>query len=147
MVAVAARHRDRAEAFAQRYGIPTVNDNAEAVMLEFSLSNAHIICDLTHGGPMRAYAPDPAVFADEYIVEKLETKAGWSFPSTDEEWALGYPQEIRAFAEAVIEDHPPRSDAPLGRDVVNALQRLSQRRRRAAWHSSAMRGASTSAPP
>ena len=89
--------------------------------LEFSLSNARIICDLTHGGPMRAYAPDPAVFADEYIAEKLETKAGWSFPSTDEEWALGYPQEMRDFVEAVIEDRPPRSDAQLGRDVVNVI--------------------------
>ena len=70
---------------------------------------------------MRAYAPDTSVFAGEYIAEKLETKAGWSFPSTDEEWALGYPQEIRVFVEAVTRDHPPRSDAQLGRDVVNVI--------------------------
>jgi predicted dehydrogenase len=89
--------------------------------LEFSLSNARIICDLTHGGPIRAYAPDPAVFADEYLAEKLETKAGWSFPSPDEEWALGYPQELRDFVKAVIENRPPQSDAQLGRDVVNVI--------------------------
>lgn len=89
--------------------------------MEFLLSNAHIVCDMTHAGPIRAYAPTPEVFAGEYLAEKLETKAGWSFPSTDEEWTLGYPQELADFVAAVKEDRAPRSDAELGRDVVNVI--------------------------
>ena len=89
--------------------------------MEFLLSNAHIVCDMTHSGPIRAYAPTPDVFANEYLAEKLETKAGWSFPSSDEEWTLGYPQELADFVAAVKEDRAPRSDAELGRDVVNVI--------------------------
>jgi predicted dehydrogenase len=89
--------------------------------MEFLLSNAHIVCDMTHAGPIRAYAPTPEVFAGEYLAEKLETKAGWSFPSSDEEWTLGYPQELADFVGAVREDRAPRSDAELGRDVVNVI--------------------------
>lgn len=89
--------------------------------LEFSLGNAHIICDLTHSGQVRAYAPDPAVFATEYLAEKLETTAGWSFVSLEEEWTLGYPHELRDFVEAVAKDRPPISDADLGRDVLNVI--------------------------
>ncbi len=89
--------------------------------MEFSLSNARIVCDMTHAGPIRAYAPSVEIFGDEYIAEKLETKAGWSFPSADEEWTLGYPQELADFVAAVAEDRAPRSDAELGRDVVNLI--------------------------
>jgi predicted dehydrogenase len=89
--------------------------------MEFLLSNAHIVCDMTHSGPIRAYAPSAEVFGDEHLAEKLETKAGWSFPSADEEWTLGYPQELADFVGAVVEGRAPRSDAELGRDVVNVI--------------------------
>jgi predicted dehydrogenase len=68
-----------------------------------------------------AYAPNAEVFADEYIMEKVGTKAGWSYPSVDEEWLLGYPQEIRDFVEAVAYDRDPLADAALGRDVVEVI--------------------------
>ena len=58
------------------------------------------------------------MFANEYISEKIETKAGWSFPSADEEHAQGYPHEMQDFAEAVAHDREPLSDAPLASDVV-----------------------------
>ena len=82
--------------------------------LEIFMSNGRISCDMTHSGLIRAYAPDPSVYEDEYIAEKLETKAGWSYPSFDEEWMLGYPQELRDFIEAIVEDRPPLSDGRLG---------------------------------
>lgn len=88
---------------------------------ELLLSNAHIKGDLTHSTLLRAYAPDPTVFAHEYIQEKLETKAGWSYPSIDEEWMLGYPQELRDFVEAVIYEREPLVDVQLGREVVKVI--------------------------
>jgi predicted dehydrogenase len=89
--------------------------------LDVYLSNARVHCDLSRGNTLQAYAPDPGVFKDEYIVEKLETKAGWSFPSVDEEWFLGYRHELQDFIEAVRDDRPPLSDGQLGRDVVQVI--------------------------
>jgi predicted dehydrogenase len=89
--------------------------------LQVLLSNARIDCDMTHSGMVHAYAPHEGVFAREYIMEKGGTKAGWSYPSVDEEWLLGYPQEIRDFVEAVAYDREPRCDAHLGRDVTQVI--------------------------
>jgi predicted dehydrogenase len=86
--------------------------------LEVFMSNGRVKCDMTHSTMMQAYAPDPRIFAGEYIAEKLETKAGWSNPSIDEEWLLGYPQEIRDFVEAIGQNRSPVSTAELGREVV-----------------------------
>lgn len=89
--------------------------------LQIMLSNARIDCNMTHSGMVMAFAPTEEVFADEYIMEKLSTKAGWSYPSVDEEWLLGYPQEIRDFVEAVAFDREPLADAHLGREVVKVI--------------------------
>jgi predicted dehydrogenase len=88
---------------------------------EILLSNGRIACDMTHSTMLRAYAPDPAIFAEEYIAEKLETKAGWSHPALDEEWLLGYPQELRDFIGAVSEDRAPLSDGRLGLEVARVI--------------------------
>ncbi len=89
--------------------------------LDIIMSNGRVACDMTHSGMIRAYAPDPAIFGEEYIQEKLETTAGWSYPSVGEEWMLGYPQELRDFAEAILDDRPALSEASLARDVVRVI--------------------------
>jgi hypothetical protein len=75
--------------------------------LQVFMSNARIDCDLTHSGMMKAYAADPGVFSEEYIMEKVGTKSGWCYPSINEEWLLGYPQEIRDFIEAWLLTESP----------------------------------------
>jgi len=89
--------------------------------LEIFLSNARIACDMTHNTLIRAYAPDPSVFADEYLAEKLETKGGWTYPSVDEDWLLGYPQEIEDFVTTLAEDRPPLCSGRLGLEVVRVI--------------------------
>jgi predicted dehydrogenase len=89
--------------------------------LQVFLSNARIDCDMGHSGMVRAFAPNDQVYAGEYIMEKVGTKAGWSYPSIDEEWLLGYPQEVRDFVEAVAYDREPLSGAGLGRAVTEVL--------------------------
>jgi predicted dehydrogenase len=89
--------------------------------LEVVMSNGRIQCDMTHSGLMRAFAPDAAVWGDAYIMEKVDYKGGWSYPSIDEHWLLGYPQEIRDFVEAVAYDRTPRSTGELGRQVVQVM--------------------------
>jgi predicted dehydrogenase len=86
--------------------------------LDLHLANAGIKCRLSHTNLVTAYAPDPSVFESEYLMEKLETKAGWSMPAPDEDWANGHLAMIQDFVASVAEGRPAQSEGNLGRDVV-----------------------------
>jgi predicted dehydrogenase len=81
-------------------------------------TNTVVEANLNPNSAVRAYAPDPNALAAAYLSEKLETHAGWSQPSPDEDWMHGYPAELQAFADAIVHGRPLASDAGLGRDVV-----------------------------
>jgi predicted dehydrogenase len=89
--------------------------------LSVFLSNAQIQCRMEHTGLVRAFAPDPSIFEREYLMEKLETKAGWSSPAPDEDWAQGHRQALQDFVESVAEERDPASDGRLGRDVIEVV--------------------------
>jgi predicted dehydrogenase len=89
--------------------------------LQVLLSNAHIKCNLSHTRLVEAYAPDPSIFDSEYLIEKLETKAGWSPPAPDEDWAQGHRQMVQDFVASVADDRPPLSDGSLGRDAIRVV--------------------------
>ena len=61
------------------------------------------------------------MWGDTYITEKVETKAGWQFPSPEEDWMRGYPQELEDFVDAIAARRPPLSGATLARDVVEVI--------------------------
>jgi len=84
-------------------------------------ARAVVLCNINPNDSVQAYAPDASVFGDEYLVEKLETKAGWSAPQPDEDWMTGYPQEIQDFCEALTEGREPLSGAALARDVIAVI--------------------------
>jgi predicted dehydrogenase len=84
-------------------------------------AKAVVICNINPNDTVRAYAPDASVFGAEYLVEKLETKAGWSTPQPDEDWTSGYPQEIEDFVEAVADKREPLSGGALARDVTAVI--------------------------
>ena len=89
--------------------------------LEAYLSNARIRANINPNDACVAYAPSPEIFGDEYITEKIETKGGWTFPSPEEDWNLGYPQEMADFAAAIAEGREPMSGFMLARDVTLVL--------------------------
>jgi predicted dehydrogenase len=89
--------------------------------LEVFLSNGRLTCHLSPNDQLRAYAPDPDVFSGEYLQEKLETRAGWSTPMPDEDWTSGHLAMCQDFVEAVAAQRPARSDAWLGREVVQVI--------------------------
>jgi predicted dehydrogenase len=66
----------------------------------------------------QAYTPDGSYFKDEYLVEKTETKEGWSYPSPDEDMVTGYPDELRDFVGAISHGRAPKSDLMLAHDVL-----------------------------
>jgi len=85
------------------------------------LSNAVVNVNMNPHNALEVYAPGPRIFGDEYIAEKLETKAGWNFPSPDEDWVRGYPQEMEDFVDAVLLDREPISGIDLAREVVEVI--------------------------
>ncbi len=89
--------------------------------LNVYLSNAVVNVNINPHNILEVYAPEPHIFGDEYIAEKLETKAGWNFPSPDEDWVRGYPQELEDFVDAILFDREPISGIDLARDVVEAI--------------------------
>jgi predicted dehydrogenase len=92
--------------------------------LDVYLSNARIRCNIEPNDSCVAYAPAPTVFGDEFIAEKLETKAGWSFPSLDHNWTSGFYQEAQDFAEAVANDREPVSGIDIAIESVSTVYAL-----------------------
>jgi predicted dehydrogenase len=81
-------------------------------------STATVTANINPNNACQAYTPDASYFASEYLVEKLETKAGWSFPAPDEDLITGYPEELRDFVAAIGEGRAPQSDLALASDVL-----------------------------
>ena len=102
------------------FGSDTVLGGVRNV-LNIYLSNAVVYVNMNPHNVVEVYAPDPQVFGEEYIAEKLETKAGWNFPSPDDDWMKGFPQELEDFVDAVLDDREPVSGIGLARDVVETI--------------------------
>jgi len=90
-------------------------------ILNVYLSNAVVYVNINPHDVLEVYAPEPYIFGEEYIAEKLETKAGWNFPSPDDDWMKGFPQELEDFIDAVLLNREPISGIDLARDVVEVI--------------------------
>jgi predicted dehydrogenase len=85
------------------------------------LTNGVIQANINPNNTLQVFAPDGAVWGDEYITEKVETTAGWQFPSPEEDWMRGYPQELEDFVEAIRERRTPLAGGLLAREVVEVI--------------------------
>ena len=90
-------------------------------LFEVRMSNGRIRCDMSHSGMMKAFAPDAAIWGETYIVEKVDHRGGWSYPSVDEHRTLGYAREIHDFVGAVAHNRQPLATPELGREVVQLI--------------------------
>jgi predicted dehydrogenase len=90
-------------------------------LISVYLSNAVAYANINPNTSIVVYSPEGNVFGSEYITEKVETKAGWQFPSPDEDWMRGYPQELEDFIDAVLFDREPISGIDLAREVVEVI--------------------------
>jgi predicted dehydrogenase len=90
-------------------------------VLNVYLSNAVVYVNINPHNVLEVYAPEPHIFREEYIAEKLETKAGWNFPSPNDDWMRGFPQELEDFIDAILFDREPVSGIDLARDVVETI--------------------------
>jgi predicted dehydrogenase len=84
-------------------------------------AKAVVFANINPNDAVQAYAPESSVFGEEYIVEKIETKAGWTFPQPNEDWSNGYYDEMQDFMESIAFAREPRSGAQLARDVTAVI--------------------------
>lgn len=89
--------------------------------LSVYLSNAVVHVNMNPSNVLEVYAPEPHIFRDEYLVEKLETKAGWNFPSPDDDWIRGYSPEMEDFVDAMLTNREPVSGIGLARNCVETI--------------------------
>ncbi len=89
--------------------------------IQVYLSNAVAYGNMNPNNAVEVYAPDPAIFGDEYISEKVETKAGWNFASPDEDWMRGYPQELEDFIDCLLRGKEPISGLEVAEDTMDVI--------------------------
>lgn len=89
--------------------------------IEVNTNNHRTLCNISPDNSMQTYTPDEKYYKDVYIVEKTETKQGWSSVSPDESWFTGYQHEMEAFYRAVAFGEPVESDSGLAADVIATI--------------------------
>ena len=89
--------------------------------LEIFLRNGQLKCNMSPNDLLQAYAPDPSVFGDAYLIEKASTSAGWSTPMPDEDWTSGQLGMCQDFVAAVAENRPALADGRLGLAVTRVV--------------------------
>lgn len=89
--------------------------------IEINTSNHRTVCNINPNNAMQAYTPHQQHFNDVYVVEKTETKQGWSFVSPDESWFAGYQHEMEAFYRSAAYGDAIESNSSLAADVMATI--------------------------
>ena len=89
--------------------------------IEVNTNNHRTICNINPNNSMQAYTPDEKKFNEVYVVEKTETKQGWSSISPDEGWFAGYQHEMDAFYKSAAYGDPIESNSSLASDVIATI--------------------------
>lgn len=89
--------------------------------IEVNTTNHRTICNINPNTSMQAYTPAQKYFDDVYVVEKTETKQGWSSISPDESWFAGYQHEMDAFYRCAAFGEPIESNSSLASDVIATI--------------------------
>jgi len=84
-------------------------------------NNHRTECTINPNPAVKTFNPVEENFDDIYVVEKIETKQGWSTPLPDEDWFTGYHQEIEAFYRTVAYGEPVEGGSGLAADCVSTI--------------------------
>lgn len=89
--------------------------------IEVNTTNHRTICNINPNTAMQAYTPAEKYFEEVYVVEKTETKQGWSSLSPDEGWFAGYQHEMDEFYKSAAFGSPVESNSSLASDVIATI--------------------------
>ncbi|KYH41335.1 MAG: hypothetical protein AYL32_006200 [Candidatus Bathyarchaeota archaeon B26-2] len=80
-------------------------------------TDGSIYVDLFRVSPVKVYSEK----GYSYVVEKATISTGWTLPSVDEVWQLGYEREIEHFVNCVINDEEPFPGGEFGKRVLEVV--------------------------
>jgi predicted dehydrogenase len=86
--------------------------------IEITANNHRTIVNINPNDSMKSFNPRGAQFEDIYVVEKIETKEGWSNISPNEDWYTGYQSEIQDFYHCASTGALPQSGSTLAADTI-----------------------------
>lgn len=89
--------------------------------MEVICNNHRTRCNLNPIDALETFNPREDILRDVYLVEKTNTRQGWSHPAPDEAWQHGHPQEFQDFIESIAYDREPISGLELARDTIAAI--------------------------
>jgi predicted dehydrogenase len=89
--------------------------------IELNTTNHRTICNINPNNAMQSYVPNEGIMKDIYVVEKTETKQGWSSISPDEGWFAGYQHEMEAFYHSAAFGTRIESNSSLAADVIATI--------------------------
>lgn len=89
--------------------------------IRVNANNHRTLCNMSHNDSMETFTPRDEIYKDVYVVEKTETKAGWSEISPDEGWFLGYQHELDAFYKAAVTGCHIESNSKLAADTIATI--------------------------
>ena len=91
-------------------------------ILSVFADTCRIHCNINPNDVVLAYTPDKSLFEREYLIEKAETKEGWSSPQPDEAYMAGYYDEMEDFIQCVLnEDQRPLSGIEVASDCIKTI--------------------------
>lgn len=106
-------------------GVVSGSDNQLGGMqsrLELTTSNASFQCRLSPNNLLSSYATEADTFGESYIMEKVDTHAGWNTPIPDEDWSSGQLGMCQAFVADLQRGQAPLSTGELGLEVMRTLE-------------------------
>lgn len=86
--------------------------------LEITANNHRTVVNINPNDSMKSFNPKGSQFDDVYVVEKIETKEGWSNISPDEDWYTGYQSEIQDFYQCAVSGSNPQCNSTLAADTI-----------------------------
>ncbi|MEJ2056243.1 MAG: Gfo/Idh/MocA family oxidoreductase [Desulfofustis sp.] len=86
--------------------------------IEITANNHRTVVNINPNDSMKSFNPRGTQFDDIYVVEKIETKEGWSNISPDEDWYTGYQAEIQDFYQCAATEGSPQSNSTLAADTI-----------------------------
>ena len=86
--------------------------------IEITANNHRTIVNINPNDSMKSFNPRGSQFQDVYVVEKIETKEGWSNISPNEDWYTGYQSEAQDFYECAVSGAGPQSNSLLAADTI-----------------------------
>ena len=89
--------------------------------VEIHANNHRTICNIAPNNAMQTFNPKEDYLNEVYVVEKTETKQGWSNISPDEGWFNGYQHEMDAFYRSAAYGDAIESNSQLAADVTSVI--------------------------